>query len=313
MGYGIFRVEKLKTMGNLKGSLKHAFREQDTPNADSRRTLYNIRLTRGTRNSDEVMEKYEQLKPKKIRADQVRALEVLVAMSPEDANRMTEEEQHDFLKRSLEFANKEFGEDNLLHAQIHVDETTPHLTAFYIPRVSKVKNGVSKVTLNAKELLGGRKEYSDRQTRFYEQVSKNYGLERGEVGSKAEHQKISDYYRKVNKFENNVELAHILEEYEQLEEIFKDREERVDYMMENFSKAIPYLLATHPKMLEKFGSQEIHQFSETIADLENRINGQDDLLMEFEEIMEKLKSYVEFAKKNSEPRKEHSYSYRMGM
>ena len=43
--YGILRVEKLKKLTNLKGSLMHAFREQDTPNADPARKGQNILLT----------------------------------------------------------------------------------------------------------------------------------------------------------------------------------------------------------------------------------------------------------------------------
>lgn len=203
MNYGIFRVAKLKTMGNLKGSLMHARREQDTPNADPTLTPSNILLT-DTPTVEAVLKKYEALKPEKIRADQVRALEVLITASPEAMKAMTREQQIEYLKKGLEFSNKEFGgEENLLHAEIHIDETTPHLTAFYIPLVTSknARSGKVKTGLNAKKLTGGKKEFSERQTRFYEQVSKGYGLERGEIGSKATHKKVLQWYSELNKEE----------------------------------------------------------------------------------------------------------------
>lgn len=200
MNYGIFRIAKLKTMANLTGSLKHARREQETPNADPNRLADNVLLT-DTPTVQSVLDKYERLKPEKIRNDQVRAIEVLVTASPEAMAEMTREQRESYLKDALAFTNAEFGgERNLLHAEIHNDETTAHLTAFYIPLVTKknAKSGKEKTGLNAKILMGDRKTYSDRQTRFHEIVSSKYGLERGEIGSKAKHTKVKDFYRQIN-------------------------------------------------------------------------------------------------------------------
>lgn len=208
MQYGIFRISKLKTMGNLIGSLKHARREQYTPNADPARTVDNLLLT-NTPTVRSVIDLYEQKKPEKIRNDQVRALEVLVTASPEAMAKMTEEQRLDYLKKSLAFANNEMGgEQNLLHAEIHNDETTAHLTAFYIPVVAKknARSGKVKTGLNAKELLGDKQAYSDRQTRFHRDVSSQFGLERGEIGSKAQHTTIRDFYRQANQIQSVREI-----------------------------------------------------------------------------------------------------------
>lgn len=199
--YGILRVEKLKKLTNLKGSLMHAFREQDTPNADPARKGQNILLTPDANNVESTMAKYEQLKPKegKIRSDVVHALEVLVTASPEKIRAMNTEERNAYFNDALRFCNAKFGEGNLLHAQIHNDETTAHLTAFYIPVIEKrKKNGEVSRRLNASSYLGGKKEFSARQSEFYEQVSKKYGMERGEIGSKATHKKVLDWYKELN-------------------------------------------------------------------------------------------------------------------
>lgn len=212
--YGIFRVEKLKKISNLRGSLMHAFREQKTDNADPSRTPDNVLLTADAYDVESTLLKYENLKPTgKIRADVVRAIEVMVTASPEAMKAMKEQEREAYLKKSLDFCNAQFGKGNLLHAQIHNDETTAHLTAFYIPVIEKKnKKGVTNRKLNASEILGGKKEYSERQTAFYEQVSKHYGLERGEVGSKAEHKRVLEWYKELNADKNSASVSNIIEE-----------------------------------------------------------------------------------------------------
>lgn len=259
-GYGIFRCEKLKTMGNLLGSLKHAFREQLTLNANPIKLHDNVLLTPDTPNSSAVMAKYHRLKPEKIRNDQVRAIEVLVTASPQAMEYMTKDEQIEYLKKSLDFANNEFGESNLLHAQIHYDETTPHLTAFYIPRIVKDTKKGSRITLNAKELLGGRKEYSDRQSRFYELVSRDYGLLRGEVGSKATHKKISDYYRDVNKHSENFSKS-----VEELEEMLEEKDNEMQDFLAKTAENMIYMITAHPNYGERKDLQDF------LTDLEDKM------------------------------------------
>lgn len=186
----------------------HARREQYTPNADPSRIQDNILLT-NTPTVESVLQCYETKKPEKIRNDQVRAIEVLVTASPEAMAEMSEEQRLNYLKDALNFANAEFGgENNLLHAEIHNDETTAHLTAFYIPLVTKKnsRSGKEKTGLNAKELMGNKQDYSERQTRFHNQVSSKYGLERGEIGSKAEHTTIRDWYRQANQIKSFEEI-----------------------------------------------------------------------------------------------------------
>lgn len=203
-------------MGNLKGSLMHARREQYTPNADPSQKENNILLT-DTPTVQSVLELYQQKKPEKIRNDQVRAIEVLVTASPEAMAAMTEEQRVNYLKEALKFANQEMGgEENLLHAEIHNDETTAHLTAFYIPLVTtrNVRSGKAKTGLNAKVLMGDKMKFSERQTKFHQEVACKYGLERGEIGSKAQHTTIRDFYRQANQIQsvNDVDLKKLKQE-----------------------------------------------------------------------------------------------------
>lgn len=114
---------------------------------------------------------------------------------------------------------------NIISAVVHADETTPHLQLYYLPITEKWQEKVyakgedGKVLrsergtpIQAKDengktlykqvenesspklarsefwrVRGGQNSYSQMQDRFHEQIGKQYGLERGEVGSDKQH------------------------------------------------------------------------------------------------------------------------------
>jgi hypothetical protein len=47
--------------------------------------------------------------------------------------------------------------------------------------------------LSAKDVIGNRMELNNLQTQYHEQVAKDYGLQRGEEGSKTRHQTVAEY------------------------------------------------------------------------------------------------------------------------
>ena len=126
-----------------------------------------------------------------------------------------------FLKRQIGYHG---GDQNILSAAVHLDETTPHLQLYYIPVVDEgrkkvyAKGADSKVLRNAKgspiqakdkngkslyervlleqpkicssefwEQRGAQTSFGNLQDEFHEQVARYYGLERGEVGSSKKH------------------------------------------------------------------------------------------------------------------------------
>lgn len=129
---------------------------------------------------------------------------------------------YEFACREIGFRGTD---ENILSAAIHYDETTPHLQLYYIPvvdswkekvyekdeneRVKKSSTGspiqardekgkiiYNRVTnsldrrLNRSEFWqnkGGKNSYTRMQDRFQELVGKNFGLDRGEIGSTREH------------------------------------------------------------------------------------------------------------------------------
>ena len=184
--YGILRTAKIKTLGNLGASLQHTFRERETPNADRERLVDN-RVLVGADSSREVMVRWHERAPEKIRSNAVHGLEYFVGGSPERMAQMGRMEQDAYFGKALDWIKARHGADNVLSAVIHRDETTPHMTVMTIPLDAAGK-------LNARSFVGNRKQLSDMQTEFAEKVSQDFGLRRGIKGSVATHERVRRVY-----------------------------------------------------------------------------------------------------------------------
>lgn len=123
---------------------------------------------------------------RKIRDNQVRAMGFIV--SSNDA--LDEKDAREFLDRSVQWFGARYGFENLLAAQIHLDEGTPHAHIWIAP-VIRGEDGHDR--LCAKELFAPDKRrknaegkwevtaqgtMSRLQEDFWEQVAKPYGYER---------------------------------------------------------------------------------------------------------------------------------------
>ena len=187
MSFAIYRTAKLKSMGEIGGSLSHTYRTRNTPNADESRIHLNEHSLE-TYNS--CFAAIKNSIPEKRRKNAVLCIEHLITTSP-DWNGWGTEKEKEFFKKSLEFLNKKYGKENVIACSIHRDETTPHLIVYVVP--IDEKGG-----LNAKKWLGGRAKLSQTQTDFANEV-KNLGLERGLENSKARHKTIKQFYAEIEK------------------------------------------------------------------------------------------------------------------
>ena len=124
---------------------------------------------------------------RKIRDNAVRAMGFIV--SSNDA--LDEKTAREFLDRSINWFGARYGYENLLAAQIHLDEGTPHAHIWVAPVIHDRETGLDR--LCAKELFAPDKRrknaegkwevvaqgtMSRLQEDFWEQVSKPYGYER---------------------------------------------------------------------------------------------------------------------------------------
>lgn len=186
MSFVILRTAKLKTAGEIGGSLGHTFRIMHTPNSDSSKT----HLNEHEFSLEQIKKNIEDRLPDKVRKNGVRVIEYLITASPEWSGWNTDAEA-EFFENAKRWLREKHGSENVVGLSIHRDETTPHLVAYIVPIDPAGK-------LNARHFLGGRKLLSDMQTDFANRVS-HIGLERGIEGSRAKHTKIKEHYAEIQK------------------------------------------------------------------------------------------------------------------
>ncbi|MEL5719495.1 MobV family relaxase [Treponema pedis] len=209
----IMRTKKLKTDGNVSSCISHHLRTRNTSNADYSKLQknwyypnnYDIDRAKSSNNDIEKRQEwqrksianYKKRLPEKVRKNGVRAIEFMITYSPE-VDRIAGFDKFEYFNRSIKWLKNKFGEENLVFMAVHLDETTPHLSAIVVPIDEKGK-------LNCRSYLGGREKMSALQDEFYEFCGKPFGLERGKKGSKAKHQTIKQYYEKINNISSDIE------------------------------------------------------------------------------------------------------------
>lgn len=135
---------------------------------------------------------------RKIRENTIRYTSHILSSDEKSMKEIFEKGQgEEWVKANLDFLKEEYGEENIVRFALHMDETTPHLHAIIIPLT---KDG----RLSAKEIIGNRKSLQDKQTK-YAKYMKPFGLERGVLGSKATHENIQDYRRRINQAEKLIQ------------------------------------------------------------------------------------------------------------
>ncbi len=186
MNYAILRTAKLKTMGNIGGSLAYSYRTIETPNTDPNLTPKNHH---SVATPEAVKQAIKDRLPEKRRSDAVLCIEYLITASPEWEGWGTSKETDFFERASLWLSDKHEAE-NIAGMSIHRDISTPQLVAYVVPIDQKGK-------LNCKNFLGGRVKLNQMQTDFAKTVA-DLGLTRGKEGSKAKHTSIKEYYHDIN-------------------------------------------------------------------------------------------------------------------
>ncbi|KJH69536.1 MobV family relaxase [Aliterella atlantica] len=198
MAYGICRIQKLKA-GSVGRSAKHTSRRYDTPNADPDKQHIRIIGEPDSPNIPDLETLVRQhIGEQTIRKNAVLAVEFLLTASPEyfrpddpaRAGYYQQQRLEDFQQSACQWLVNRYG-DRIVRAELHLDESTPHIHAYMVPLDERGK-------LNCRALLGGsRYRLSELQDDFAQAMA-TLGLERGIKGSKAKHTEISKYYAAIN-------------------------------------------------------------------------------------------------------------------
>ena len=97
-------------------------------------------------------------------------------------------EQYNFFSDCYKFFAGRYGEENIIAAVVHNDETTPHMHLNLMP-VTKDGRLCSKQLFDKPQL-------QQLQTDFYEAVGKRWGLQRGKEGSQKKHLATAEFKAK---------------------------------------------------------------------------------------------------------------------
>ena len=170
------------------------------PQIDFTRTRNNYNIIKRQRSYTQfINDKIEALDlPTKVRKDAVLMCSFVVGSDREFFGRLSPSEQQQFFINCTRFFAERYGEDNIISAVVHMDETTPHLHLNLIP----IANG----RVCAKQLFD-RKELQNLQTDFYSVVGKKWNLQRGKEGSQAKHLDTAAYkLKKISEAADQAEL-----------------------------------------------------------------------------------------------------------
>ena len=193
MPFAVLRIQKLKTWGAIGGSGKHNSRERDTPNADEQRTGQN-RVLIGTFEKSSIDAIKEAIGTQRIRSNAVLGVEMLLSASPayfrpstpEKAGTYDPDRLQAWAQATTTWLQEKYG-SRIVSATLHLDEATPHIHSLLVPLDDRGK-------LNCRALFGGSKHTLSVLQTDYAQAVAPIGIERGIENSRAEHQKVSQYY-----------------------------------------------------------------------------------------------------------------------
>ena len=154
--------------------------KSDNPQIDSERTRNNYRFTPhfGKTYTEFINGRIKELglSPRK---DAVVMNSFVLGSDKTFFDRLAKVEQYNFFSDCYKFFAERYGEDNIIAAVVHNDETTPHMHLNLMP---VTKDG----RLCCKQLFD-KPQLQQLQTDFYETVGKRWGLQRGKEGSQKKH------------------------------------------------------------------------------------------------------------------------------
>lgn len=171
--------------------------------------------------------------PTKVRKDAVLMCSFVVGSDREFFKSLSEREQEKFFADCTQFFADRYGEDNIISAVFHMDETTPHLHLNLIP--------IADGRLCAKQLFD-RKALQNLQTDFHSVVGRKWNLQRGKEGSTAKHLDTMSY--KVKKMKEAADHAELrADEAESRRAIAEERQvhaERTTQHLEDRQKQLQH-------------------------------------------------------------------------
>lgn len=236
MSYLVCHFGKYKS-GNVFGLQKHNQRENDNysnMDIDKLKIALNYDLiNQGNINYTERIKtiiKVNRASQRAIRKDATVYCECIVSSDSAFFEKLTEDKQKKFFEKSLEYLKDKIGGEFFVSANVHLDETTPHMHVGFVPIIEN--------SLSAKKLID-RKFLREVQEQLPAHL-KNHGfeIERGIEGSKRKHKDTKELKKELDReYENRCKDINVAEDYKRrLEEQIERLEMEVNEKTEEYDK-----------------------------------------------------------------------------
>ena len=206
--------------------------EASNPQIDATRTHKNYHIIQREESYTEYVNKRLAQENRKPRKDAVLLCSFVFGSDQPYFAHLSEEEQRELFTDATKFFIHTYGEENVVSAVVHKDETNPHLHLNLIPFVEN--------RLCAKELFCPQ-ALRNLQTNLYEWLEQKWHLERGKSGSQEEHLSTAEFKAKkiVEQAESQAEeiTAGARAKYEDLKEANALAEEHLNETKEKIREA----------------------------------------------------------------------------
>jgi len=199
--------------GNVFGLQKHNQRENENytnNDIDKARTPLNYDLINKaninyTKKIKTIIEA-NRASQRAIRKDATVYCECIISSDSAFFEKITEDSQKEFFKGALDYLKNKIGEEFIISANVHLDETTPHMHVGFVPIIDN--------SLSAKKLID-RKFLRDVQDQLPAYL-KNLGfdIQRGIKNSKRKHKDTKELKKELDReYENRCRDINFVEDY----------------------------------------------------------------------------------------------------
>ena len=183
----------------------------------------------------------------------------------------------DFVYEDLGYAKEQ-----ILHATLHLDETTPHIHCVVVPLIRKYdkRSNSEKYTISKKQYIKSNTHLSEFQDKYHQRlIDKGFDLKRGIKNSDNEHISIKEFKKITKKLDTRMEKQNYLmtRDYEELEEKLKTskptisgKEVKIDKdtydILNNFMHTSKQVIKEMPRNQALF--KELTDYTKSYKDLE---------------------------------------------
>lgn len=241
MSYMVCHFGKYKS-GNVFGLQKHNQRENENySNIDidkARRPLNydlvnqeDINYLKRVKTIIEANRRSERA----IRKDATVYCECIISSDGAFFENLTDDKQKEFFKSSLDYLKNRIGEEFIVSANVHLDETTPHMHVGFVPIIEN--------SLSAKKLIDRKflREVQDQLPAYLKNIG--FDIQRGIEGSKRKHKDIKEFKKELDReVENKCKDINTMESHKnELESQIEQLEADLNKMTIEYNNATKIL------------------------------------------------------------------------